>query len=376
MGTGAKLNKPCWCGSGKKYKRCHLNRANEDPVRPQEIIEAKREAFGKKYCLHPKANEGECKGDIVKAHTIQRNGGLSRIARKGQVYSFLQNAFPKNGDFENIEAKPRGVGLASTFTGFCGFHDNIVFEPIEKYPFQSIPQHAFLLGYRAVCKELFLKRAAMEMSPFRRTLDRGKDIDEQIGLQELMRFYDEGAALGLKEIEFHKAAFDEALLRSDYSMVNLYIIRLDRVPDVMCSGATQPEYDFDGNQIQDWYDREAELDWFTYSLIATDTGGAAVFSWMGDQPACLRFIKSLDSLRDDQISHALVRFTFEYFENSYFSPDWYEGLDAKSQRKLLVRQLTEATPSYPRSPDCLKDDGLRIVSWVVQARETNLDLQS
>jgi SEC-C motif len=30
-------NEPCWCGSGKKYKKCHLDRENQPPVHPWEV---------------------------------------------------------------------------------------------------------------------------------------------------------------------------------------------------------------------------------------------------------------------------------------------------------------------------------------------------
>ena len=29
-------NDPCWCGSGLKYKKCHLNRSEEKPMKIYE----------------------------------------------------------------------------------------------------------------------------------------------------------------------------------------------------------------------------------------------------------------------------------------------------------------------------------------------------
>lgn len=43
---------------------------------------------------------------------------------------------------------------ASTFTGLCGRHDQMLFGPVEKQQLRiSDSQHAFLLAYRAVLKE-------------------------------------------------------------------------------------------------------------------------------------------------------------------------------------------------------------------------------
>lgn len=87
-------NDPCWCGSGVKYKKCHLDREQAEPPNIWEFASEQKRNYSKKYCIHPSANVGVCEGKIVKAHTIQKSGGLSRIAENGHVYQldFRQNA--------------------------------------------------------------------------------------------------------------------------------------------------------------------------------------------------------------------------------------------------------------------------------------------
>ena len=138
----------------------------------------------------------------------------------------------------------------------------------------------------------------------------------------------------------------------------------------MCSGMVQPDYDFHGNVLQDWTDTAITLDHITFSLIATDKGGAAVFSWCGKNEASEKLVKSLHTLADDQIPNALTRYAFENFENVYASPTWWEGLDKAAQNKLLARLLS--TFKTRRTSSCLMDDGLRIVGWKVTARKANL----
>ena len=77
-------------------------------------------------------------------------------------------------------------------------------------------------------------------------------------------------------------------------------------------------------------------------------------------------------MADAEIPHALVRFTFEHFENTFASPPWWEALDSVARDKLLDRMST-GTSTHARLPNCLLDDGLRIVNWGVTARETNID---
>ncbi len=37
---------------------------------------------------------------------------------------------------------------ATVFTGFCGYHDNELFKPIENNEFNSSDEHVFLYTYR------------------------------------------------------------------------------------------------------------------------------------------------------------------------------------------------------------------------------------
>src|SRR6185503_2227946 len=250
------------------------------------------------YCIYPGAG-AECSGNIVKAHTIQKKGfGLTRIARNGEVYGFTYRSV---GQPKSYGAKLMHINAASTFTGFCSFHDNSTFLEIETNPFKANEEHSFLLGYRAIAKEAFLKRAQLEQISFLRKSDKGRDVATQKLMQRDLDYWEEGVSAGAKEIEHYRQNYEKGLVASDYSDEHYYIVELDQTPDFMCSGTSQPEYDFEGNLLQDLADTSRLLDHITFSLIATDTGGAAVFSWYGENKSSDRLIKSLHSLSDEQI---------------------------------------------------------------------------
>jgi hypothetical protein len=98
-----------------------------------------------------------------------------------------------------------------------------------------------------------------------------------------------------------------------------------------------------------------------------------VFSWLGENRASEKFVKSLASLSNDLLPHAIIRFTFEHFENIFASPDWWEGLVETAKQALLCRQMSVTMPQrMQRASNYLFDDGLRVVLWKVVARETNL----
>ena len=80
-------NEPCWCGSGIKYKKCHLNKKDLSPD-IWGADKALRKDFSRKTCLIPKEHKIPCDGVIVKAHTIPKSGSLTQISRNGHVYGY------------------------------------------------------------------------------------------------------------------------------------------------------------------------------------------------------------------------------------------------------------------------------------------------
>ena len=168
-------NKPCWCGSGIKFKRCHWKREGQEAPKRQEFHDRRRRIYESGACLHPDAGPSKCSGKIIKSHTIQRSGGLSRISRDGQVHTFVKHMGIFDDSTWDPESGPRTLGVrrASTFTGFCNRHDNILFEPIEKRPFNGEPAQIALLAYRAICYQYFHKQRALFASSLRREMDKG-----------------------------------------------------------------------------------------------------------------------------------------------------------------------------------------------------------
>lgn len=82
-------NQPCWCGSGKKYKKCHLNREAEEEIKLWEAEQSFKKAYGSKYCTVPDTLKNECNGNIVRAHSVSKSMNLKKIARNGHVYAFI-----------------------------------------------------------------------------------------------------------------------------------------------------------------------------------------------------------------------------------------------------------------------------------------------
>jgi hypothetical protein len=362
-------NEPCWCGSGKKYKKCHLGRGGETPVTPWEVDAHIRSRDKAGACLHVGATVGIiCGRPAIGSHTVTKKM-LRQIARKGHVYrhSATMQDLQKSGG--RLAVKLIGVNDASVLRVFCEPHDGDAFTALEQAPFTGSPQQCFLLHYRALCHEYFKKKSVLESIPTMKGYDRGKPTAQQTQMQAVFEAHAYGYRLSLRDLEEHKQQLDSMLLAGDYANMRAYVVTFDTVPDILCAGAIYPEHDFSGERLQSLADHATRMELVTFSLIATDSGGAFVFAWHASADSiCRPLAASLEVLTDDELPHAIVRFVFEFCENQYLKPDWWDAIDQKLKEGLIGRLQLSASAWEPRKADSLRDDGLRAVSWKLTGR--------
>lgn len=365
--SGRDRNRPCWCGSGRKYKKCHLGREDQQHPSIWDASKKLRSIFKAKACLHPQAGPATCKGQIVRAHTVRRSADLSAIARNGHVYQVSADLADLNKNQGKLVPKLVGINDASTFWGFCEHHDSSTFAPLEAAAFTATAQQLFLLAYRPLCKELYLKRRALESSDFAKNLDKGRNLAHQADIQEFIALMQIGIKAAIADLERHKKAYDADMLAGDYTSMRSVIVWLDKAPDIMCSSMVQPHYTFDGKLIQEIGDVAKQLDFMSFSLISVPPGGAVVFAWRSDSDrACSQFVDSLVSMSETKIPNAIVRYATSEFENTYMSPLWWEGLRQDERDALIGRLSHNVGPTNRVAPNYLKDDGQKPVNWVVQ----------
>lgn len=365
-------NSLCWCGSGLKYKKCHLGREKEKRPSIHEMDREFKRQRNHGVCLHPEASPSTCSTKIAKAHTVQRTV-LKKIAPNGHVYGIPLDF----GAVVRASGIPvptlMGIGKASTFTGFCVEHDSELFSPIETQEIRACEQHAYLLAFRSLCYELFAKQGGLLLGDHHRTLDRGLPIQLQITMQEELADIETGLKTALRDIQQLKAQFDEMFRLDSFSDIEYYVIWFEHPPDIMCSGNTYPKWDFTARQIQDISNLDVSCDQISLSLVASGNKGCAFFSWHKNcANTCRAFICSLINLPIEEIPHAIVRFVFSTFENRFMNPDWWEHLPEKTQEILVDRYRATVSLAIPYDPSYLCDDGIRAVSWKITKCETNV----
>lgn len=355
-------NNPCWCGSGLKYKKCHLDREREKPLKLWEIQEKLMESFSSKICLHPVAGK-ECGKKIIKAHTVQKNGGLNYIAKDGHVLGFKLNM--KTFGQDELSPVPIGVNSASTFSGFCNVHDNEVFAPIEKSEIVFLREQIFLFTYRALCRELYFKVGHRKVLDHVRLADKGRPVPDQMFVQWHLDGVIEGADAGLRDLQGYKKRLDAQLSSKTYDQVDYCVIEFKAPPTIMCAGGFNTEYDFQGNTLQLLGDVDTAVDLITCSLIGYEDKGAAILAWPAECMFARKLVESFLKIDPARMPDALVRLVFECSENVFFSESWWCDLPKPAKDSIRSRILSGAGMAVPRGSNCLTDDGIQYVGWEV-----------
>ena len=267
---------------------------------------------------------------------------------------------------ETLKVHRRGWRKAATFDAFCNKHDSITFAPLESKPFSGSKQQIFLIGYRAVCWELYQKMRALRAYPTASEyIDRGAPINIQQSIQELLAVQNAGFRKGYEEAKKTKTAMDEAYLRGDYSPYKTFRVKIKGALDIATTGAITPNRTLSGVELQTLHDTSAAIDWLPFGVDVEPGGASIVFLWEANAEAPHKYMEELQSLRDEELECFIPQFFFGHCENTYFSESWWRNCSDASQ--TFVRRLTANTNPYyyPLEYDLSR----RLTSWTVIGRE-------
>ena len=343
MGGKLGRNQPCWCGSGRKYKYCHLRRADEPRLPPRAIMSKTHKAGAYRTCFHPNATPNTC-GKLISAHTLQRARVLRQIASTdGHVLTFYPFE-PKPGG--GILLHRRGLNQASTFDAFCDKHDSAAFSRLETREFIGTKEQIFLTAYRATCWELYQKTRAVRSRPaLRDLLDRGAGEDSQRSVQELLTAQAEGFQKGQEDLQEGKREMDRALLAADYTRFVAYEFRLEGTVPLASAGAITPNQTLLGEQLQTLHAPMSRTQWLAFGVDLRQNGASFVFLWSRDDLAPARYVEAVLRLRGEEIAEFLVQFPFAHCENTYFNEDWWQAL-SEPDRTFLEHLMGNTNPYY------------------------------
>lgn len=324
MGTGQKRNIPCPCGSGKKYKNCCFNKPDDPDMynlskMPQIFVQTFK-AARIKQCIFP--NHSECSEKIIGAHSIQNNRILTRIADNGKV---LMPYGKPNNPFAIMTSWGRKE--ASVFTGFCGFHDKAVFQPIENTCFTASDEQVFLFTYRTFARDYHKK---MESVKFNQELFKRKQSLINMPAEENMGYITEVA---VKDLEVDKKIFDQSLLEKKYDCLTYFVWELSGSCKFAASGTEAPTFDLEKHRIQDLCDVKKSVANIYYTVFPDECKTICIIAWMKRNDALFSSIhRQLTQLNDKQRRNYINNTIPLCAENIAINPSAWEAL-SKTQKE-------------------------------------------
>ena len=351
-----KRNDPCWCGSGKKYKRCHLDREKEKRLPFQAIREKANRGNDFRTCMHPRASRETC-GIVISAHTLQRSRVLKAISEHNHVHSFYPLTNQKDG---TIRLHKRGWRGASTFEAFCEKHDGIAFQALENSDFNGTKEQIFLIAYRAICWELYQKEKTIgSVDIMKDLLDRGTPQPVQQEIQVSSSVLSAGLKRGLEDLRRVKMQMDHSFETENYEPYSTLEVVMSGSLSVAATGAISPNFSISGTELQLLTDMQTDVQGLAFGTDVSTRGSSIVFLWQTDEEAPRMYVQEILNLSRDFLPQFLCQFFFMHCENTYFSPTWWNGLDRPVKDKLTGMMLN-TNPYY--SPPIYLDD-LVAVPW-------------
>lgn len=359
--------KPCWCGSGVKWKWCHKDRHLQKEIPPGLFLNNMYQEAKKGICLHPDAPEN-CSAAIIRAHTVQKRGGLRAISENGHVLS-VRERLRKTDDLGEAVPPPKvGVNDASTFMGFCSHHDSELFKPIEKTNVELSAKELFLLSFRAVCYEKLNKLLAVRWAVHQRELDKGRLFEAQAEIQSTIHYVLQGTLMAVEDAKVWKADYDQAFKSGDLSNFWYYAIVFDTVLPFVGCGAMMPEFDFNGKITQSLGLQTKDLDTVSINVTSFEGNTIAIFSWLGKTGGGAdKLVQSFSSIAPALAADRILCFLFEHIENTFLNPSWWHSLP-ETYRNALLARTENGTIHGESSPSCLLSDGKEYVGTQIVKR--------
>ena len=325
-------NDPCLCGSGNKYKKCCYGKSGE-PIDVSDELSVKK-YMGKcineakiSQCIHPEKEK--CSEQIVKAHSIQNNKILASIAKSGKIFMFKPES---TMNFVKLSPKEIGRKVATTFSGFCGYHDKSTFQPIEDRNYDASEEQNFLFAYRAFAFECHKKAEAFNV--IKGCIKQRPELQKDRGFLDIYK----GNELAMKDFGEYEKIFDIGLLRKDYSVIGTMILEVpNRIQIAVCSGFAI-EYDVLGNQLNDlrsiYSDRMKPI-WI--NVFPQDQQGYVLISWFKEDEQFLKgFLQQFGGSTYEEKINILNNLIPSYCENFVMNPDFWSCLPAEEKRELKL----------------------------------------
>lgn len=324
-----------------------------------KLIQTQQSVRSQGRCLFYQRTD-KC-GEIIDAHSIQKNGALSMIARDGYVYS-ISSKFTDIKRNKGVLTLARAhINSMSVFRGLCHHHDSLLFRPIDLAKLEPTAEQVFLYAYRCILKERYAKECVVEILDQQLKNFRGTKATE-----ELLKGCQEGNQLGVDGLKSEQTNYDESHRKGSFEDIRYVMFESSQAPTAVFSGQIYPDWGFNGEPIQNLADRKRRRSLLTFSFAPTNSGWAFLFAWhKASDEACRFFISTLQAaIRGGRsVEDLLFGLVVRGCENTAYSPDWVERRTSEEKRMLGEAMTHEADMLKLINQDYLRSGIAGLHEW-------------
>lgn len=300
-----------------------INMSDQRQSFQQLLGQLKREARTKN-CF---AVDGNCSENIIRAHSIQNNRILTRLADNGKVIQ-LKEDISKEG----FGIAPRLIGrrVASAATNFCGRHDTNIFLPIEQRDFTPGDlEQEFLFAYRAYAREHHAKlEQTLMLKAALKKLD-APDTKDMLNTALL------GSEATLQEMEANRIKLNQARSSSDFKQIHTYRAEFRLPCPIAVSSSFALEHDLNGNLINNLGDLHASLKPLALTVFPQGSKTYVLISCLRRDKKDYSFIsKQILSRTKAEQKVIISNMVLAYVENLFISPAWWGDKPRETQEAI------------------------------------------
>lgn len=282
-----------------------------------------------KECYH--YNHEECSENIISAHSVQRSGRLSLLEEKRRNNMVLYSTLKLNPDPKNFfwGFKPLGKKEASTFFGFCSYHDKVLFNEIENFPTDiDDDKHLFLHSYRSHAHEYHAKKEVLQAYQSDCKLT-------SIMSYPVLQSKIDGSIIGLRDLGSVKDRFNDVLRNHRYSDLHYFAIVLDGFYPIACSTSFSPEYSIYDKAINISNQESFIYESVIMTVLPDKEGTIVILACLPEHTTSVKFIKEVESLTNKELKSIISSLIIGYAENTFFSPSIWSKMIYKEQEGFM-----------------------------------------
>lgn len=329
---------PCPCGSDDKFKFCCYQKAR---------IESEKERKSMSYtysrlnhmattawrdadfdvCLG--FNQEKCSGSIKNAHTLQNNRILNRIQEHGHVYR-ISGDLDKKLEFRSV-FKKISRNKASTFRGFCDYHDTILFREIEQEEYANKDKQNFLFAFRSLTLQYHEKLRLLNQlrSHFKKypaaTLD-----------PQMVNTY-RVTQLDIQDYGMEYKRFKDDYLNRNFRNLRTIYTCLDYEINFATSASFAVQHDLKQNLINDiYFDKSSDKMPSIYINIYPTNGKTNIIISHHRKDSIYKdYFDQLEEIPLSKLVKYLNFLVIQYTQNIYFKPSFIDNMDTQEKENLL-----------------------------------------